>query len=42
MKTKHIVIISIPCQSTEELQKAKVNCTQKVRHKTKCRLWSIR
>ena len=23
MKTKHIVIISIPCQSTEELQKAK-------------------
>ena len=23
MKTKHIVIISIPCQNTEELQKAK-------------------
>ena len=23
MKTKHIVIISIPCQSIEELQKAK-------------------
>ena len=21
---------------------AKLNCTQKVRHKTKCRLWSIR